>query len=60
MAKIYHGGNQYEMDMKEFFIFKKASNMIEELLGNPELLQEFNKQMRSYKLNKLKNRTNGD
>ena len=55
MAKIRHGGKTYDdMSMHEFYIYKNVKEMIAKLMNNPELLAEFNRQMRSYKLNKIK------
>jgi len=58
MSKIRYGGKTYDMSMHDFYIYKNVKEMIDKLMNNPELLDEFNKQMRIYKLNKIKGNIN--
>jgi len=53
MGKVRYGGKTYDMSMHDFLIHKKAKEMVDELMRKPELLDEFNKQMRKLKLKKI-------
>jgi len=59
MAQIRHGGKTYDMTMHNFLLYKKAQEMVDELMRKPDLLEEFNKQMRIAKLKNIKNGING-
>ena len=60
MGQISYNGKVYNMSMKEFYLMKNAKEIVDKLLNNPELLDEFNKQMRKAKLDKLKNKIDGN
>lgn len=51
--KIQYGGEIFEMSMADFYLQKKAKEIINKLINNPELMDEFNKQMRQVKLKKI-------
>ena len=54
MGQIMYKGKTYEMTMAEFYILKRADEMIEELLNKPELMEVFNQKMRIVKLKNIK------
>lgn len=55
MAKIIEHGKTYNMSITEYYLQKKAEEIVHELTTNEELYNKVNELLRKYKLNKIKN-----